>query len=278
MAAAPDDDDELGVASVRRVEWIGAQASLGDDELAHEEPLELRVAGVSIAVVMRTPGHDLELARGFALTERIVAHPREIVSVRHCDRVEVPDAEDNVVQLVLADDVVVDLVRLRRNLFASSSCGVCGKASIEQAMSCATPLVAKGTVAMAVLRELPQRLRAGQRLFDRTGGLHGAALCDASGTPLVVREDVGRHNAVDKVVGWSATERAWPPAGELLAISGRISFEIVQKALAAGIATIVAVSAPTSLAVALAERSGITLVGFVRGDRACVYSNAARVG
>ncbi|HWB77120.1 MAG TPA: formate dehydrogenase accessory sulfurtransferase FdhD [Nannocystaceae bacterium] len=271
------DDDEAGTATATRVEWIGAQATSGIDTLAREEPLELRIAGVSIAVVMRTPGHDLELARGFALTERIVAHPREIIAVRHCDRVEVPDAEDNVVQLVLADDVHVDLVKLRRHSFASSSCGVCGKASIEQAMACAPALAGDATVSIATMRSLPDRLRAGQQIFDRTGGLHGAALCDTSGTPLVVREDVGRHNAVDKVIGWAALHRAWPLHDLVLAISGRTSFEIVQKSLAAGIATIVAVSAPTSLAVELAGRSGITLIGFVRGDRACVYSNAQRV-
>jgi FdhD protein len=272
-----NDDDEAGTATTTRVEWIGAQATSGVDTLAREEPLELRIAGVSIAVVMRTPGHDLELARGFALTERIVAHPREIVAVRHCDRVEVPDAEDNVVQLVLADDVHVDLAKLRRHSFASSSCGVCGKASIEQAMACAPALASAATVSIATMRTLPDRLRAGQQIFARTGGLHGAALCDASGTPLVVREDVGRHNAVDKVIGWAAAQRGWPPDDLVLAISGRTSFEIVQKSLAAGIATIVAVSAPTSLAVELASTSGITLIGFVRGDRACVYSNAQRV-
>jgi FdhD protein len=271
------DDDELGIATATRVEWIGERATSGVDTLAREEPLELRIAGVSIAVVMRTPGHDLELARGFALTERIVAHPREIVAVRHCDRVEVPDAEDNIVQLVLADDVVVDLVKLRRHSFASSSCGVCGKASIEQAMTCAPPLHSGSTVSISTMRALPERLRAGQSLFDLTGGLHGAALCDEAGTPLVVREDVGRHNAVDKVIGWAAEHRGWPLAELVLAISGRTSFEIVQKSLAAGIATIVAVSAPTSLAVELAQRSGITLIGFTRGDRACVYSNTQRV-
>ena len=271
------DDDEAGTATATRVEWIGAQATSGVDTLAREEPLELRIAGVSIAVVMRTPGHDLELARGFALTERIVAHPREIVAVRHCDRVEVPDAEDNVVQLVLADDVHVDLAKLRRHSFASSSCGVCGKASIEQAMAVAPALASASSISIATMRSLPDRLRAGQQIFDRTGGLHGAALCDASGTPLVIREDVGRHNAVDKVIGWAAAQRPWPLRELVLAISGRTSFEIVQKSLAAGIATIVAVSAPTSLAVELASNSGITLIGFVRGDRACVYSNAQRV-
>jgi FdhD protein len=270
-------DDDPGIVTTRRVEWIGGQAREGNDELAHEEPLELRIAGISIAVVMRTPGDDVELARGFALTERIVATPGDIVSVRHCDRVEREDAEDNVVQLVLAEHVAVDLARLRRNLYASSSCGVCGKASIEQAMSCAGPLGAAGSVSITMIRALPERLRARQRLFDRTGGLHGAALCDVAGEPLVVREDVGRHNAVDKAIGWAAQRLPWPLAEHVLVISGRCSFEIVQKSLAAGIATIVAVSAPTSLAVELAERSGVTLVAFVRGDRACVYSTGSRV-
>jgi len=274
---ADDDDADAGIVRKPRTEWIGASVHRSDDELAREEPLELRIAGVSIAVVMRTPGHDLELARGFALTERMVERPQDILAVRHCDRVEVPEAEDNVVQLVLAEHVEIDLARLRRNLYASSSCGVCGKASIAQAMSCAAPLAPRGTVDIAMIRELPARLRARQQLFDRTGGLHGAALCDAAGAVAIVREDVGRHNAVDKVIGWAATHESWPLADRVLVISGRTSFEIVQKALAAGIATVVAVSAPTSLAVELAEQSGITLVGFVRGDRACVYSCPARV-
>lgn len=276
------DGDEPGALSerattVRRTEWRGDVGETRDDMLAREEPLEIRIASASIAVVMRTPGDDLELARGFLLTERIVDAPAQIVAVRHCDRIEDPDAEDNVVNVVLAPEVTLDLARLRRNTFASSSCGVCGKATIAAATSCAPPLVDPVRVALTEVRALPERLRAGQPTFAATGGLHGAALCEADGTVLAIREDVGRHNAIDKLVGWSALARPWPCTGLVLVVSGRVSFEVVQKALAARIAVIVAVSAPTSLAVELARAAGVTLVGFVRGDRACVYAGPERI-
>lgn len=270
---APDDTTR----EVDRALFDGEHRLDTRDTVVREEPLEIRIAGVSIAVVMRTPGHDLELARGFAVTERIVEDPQDIVSVRHCDRVEVPEAEDNVVQLVLAPTVEVDLVRLRRNLFASSSCGVCGKASIATAMATAGPITTEATIAIDVLRSLPDRLRTEQRVFDRTGGLHGAGLFELDGTALVVREDVGRHNALDKLVGWAVERQTWPLPACALAVSGRVSFEIVQKALAARIPFIVAVSAPSSLAIALAEQGGVTLAAFVRGDKASVYSHAARI-
>jgi FdhD protein len=215
--------------------------------------------------------------RGFAITERIVEQPRDLVSVRHCDRIEVPDAEDNVVQLVVAPQVEVDLARLRRNLFASSSCGVCGKASIETAMATAGPVTSDATIAIDVLRSLPDRLRSEQPVFDRTGGLHGAGLFATDGTRWAVREDVGRHNAVDKLVGWATEHRTWPLPACALVVSGRVSFEIVQKAVTARIPIIVAVSAPSSLAIALADRAGVTLAAFVRGDRASVYTHASRV-
>jgi FdhD protein len=271
------DDDDTGARTIERDQWIGPHRTRTTDVVAREEPLELRIAGVPIAVVMRTPGHDLELARGFAITERIVDDPRHVLGVRHCDRVEDPDAEDNIVQIVLDAAVDVDLARLRRNLFTTSSCGVCGKASIGAAMGVAPPLDSRWTMPIDILRALPDRLREGQRLFDRTGGLHGAALFDRAGTMLAVREDVGRHNAVDKLVGWATEHLAWPPSDHVLAVSGRVSFEIVQKAIAARIAMIVAVSAPSSLAIDLADKSGITLVAFVRGDRAGVYAHGDRV-
>ena len=271
-----DDEHDAPTRTVPREEWIGEEVREGLDEVVREEPLEIRVGTVPIAVVMRTPGHDLELARGFAITERIVEEPAAITSVRHCTRVEHPDAEDNIVQLVLRSDVVVDLARLRRNLYSNSSCGICGKATIEQALAVAPPLAESVRVAMHVLRELPGRLRAAQEVFARTGGLHAAGLFDGSGAALVVREDVGRHNAVDKVVGWTA-ERHATIDGCILMVSGRVSFEIVQKALAARIGVIAAVSAPSSLAIELARASGIVLVGFVRDDRACVYAGDGRV-
>ncbi|MFO0634093.1 MAG: formate dehydrogenase accessory sulfurtransferase FdhD [Nannocystaceae bacterium] len=270
-------DDDVRSRGVARWEWRGDQATLADDTVAREEPLELRIAGVPIAVVMRTPGDDLELARGFLLTERIVAAPHEIASLRHCDRLDDPDAEDNILNVGLAPSVELDLQRLRRNLYASSSCGVCGKASIDAAMACAAPIDDAVSLSIDTLRALPQRLQSGQATFAATGGLHGAGLFDQRGTALVVREDVGRHNAIDKVIGWAAAHDRWPLSSRVLAVSGRVSFEVVQKALAARIPVVVAVSAPTSLAVSLAQRSNMTLLGFVRGDRACVYAGATRV-
>ncbi len=269
-------DDERMRATVRD-QWTGPDRERVSDLVAREEPLELRIAGVPIAVVMRTPGHDLELARGFAITERIVESPAAITAVRHCDRVEDPDAEDNVVQIVLDPAVEVDLAKLRRNIFTTSSCGVCGKASIAAAMGTAPPVEATWTVPIDLLRALPDRLREGQEVFSKTGGLHGAALFDRTGVLLEVREDVGRHNAVDKLVGWATQNVPWPLRDCVLVVSGRVSFEIVQKAVAARIAVIVAVSAPSSLAVEFAEQSAVTLVGFTRGDRAGVYSCAWRV-
>jgi FdhD protein len=272
-----DDEPDDPTLSVSRSEWIADAVHAGLDRVVREEPLEIRVGSVAIAVVMRTPGHDLELARGFAITERIVDDAAAIASVRHCTRVEHADAEDNVVQLVLRADVVVDVARLRRNFYSTSSGGICGKATIEQALACAPPLADDGTrVSMTVLRALPPRLRALQAVFDRTGGLHAAGLFDARGQMLVVREDVGRHNAVDKVVGW-ATEHGVGTAGTILMVSGRVSFEIAQKALAARIGAVAAVSAPSSLAIELAHAGGLVLVAFVRDERACVYAGDARV-
>ncbi len=271
-----DDEHDAPTRTVARSEWIGSARQSGVDVVVREEPLEIRVGSVPIAVVMRTPGHDLDLARGFAITERIVDEPAAITGVHHCTQVEHELAEDNVVQLVLRSDVVVDLVRLRRNLYSNSSCGICGKATIEQALAVAPPIDDATRVSMSVLRALPVRLRDQQAVFARTGGLHAAGLFDGAGAAIVVREDVGRHNAVDKVVGWLA-QHGRSPAGAVLMVSGRVSFEIVQKALAARIGTIAAVSAPSSLAIELASASGIVLVGFLRDDRACVYSGDARV-
>lgn len=280
--AALDADDERLVIVERR-EWLAGQAGAAEaDRLAREEPLELRVHGVAVATVMRTPGHDVELVRGFLLSERVVAAAREIASIRHCTTVTEPEAEDNVVLVQLADGCSVDLAALRRNMFASSSCGVCGKASIAAAMALpelpelAAP-ARHPALAVERLYAQPQRLRAAQPVFAETGGLHAAGLFTSEGELLVVREDVGRHNAVDKVIGWSAA--AGVELGELiLQVSGRVSFEITQKAVAVGIPVICAVSAPTSLAVELARRAGITLTGFMRGRRLCVYAGESRLG
>lgn len=277
----PREVDDDSFAAVERSAWIDGQAAeLELDMLAREEPLEIRVNQVAIAVVMRTPGDDEELVRGFLLSERIVSGIDDIASMRHCDNVETPAAEDNVMLVRLSPTVVVDLAALRRNMYASSSCGVCGKASIEAAMALPELDQFASEQALQVkadmLTSLPERLRAQQLVFERTGGLHGAGLFRADGQPLVVREDVGRHNAVDKVIGWAADERVVFSRCVLM-VSGRVSFEIIQKALALGIPIVAAVSAPTSLAVELAREAGISLVAFVRDRRLCVYAGAHRI-
>jgi FdhD protein len=255
----------------------GGGISPCDDHVAREEPLEIRLGGASLAVVMRTPGHDRELTLGFLVTERVVDGPEAVESVRHCGRAGEPGAEDNVVQAVLAPGIEVDLDRLRRNLFASSSCGMCGKATIENALATAPPLDDETRLPAGFFPALADRLLKGQAIFSQTGGLHGAGLFDADGTLAVVREDVGRHNAVDKVVGWALEHGRLPLSRHVLMVSGRISYEIVQKALAARIPVVAAVSAPTSLAVELAERAGIALVGFLRGNGFNVYGQRDRL-
>jgi FdhD protein len=264
------------VSEVSRSRFGSAGAAHDADRVAREEPLEIQVNGAALAVVMRTPGDDLELAAGFLVTERIVASAAEIASLHHASAGEAERA-DNVVRATLASGVAFDPERLRRNLFASSSCGVCGKASLEQALASAPPLADSSVFSADFFRALPGRLREAQRVFDATGGLHGAALFDARGERLCVREDVGRHNAVDKVIGWAARAGRLPLAGCALLVSGRVSFEIVQKALAARVPAIAAVSAPTSLAVELAERAGVVLVAFLRGDTMSVYGARARI-
>jgi FdhD protein len=243
------------------------------DSLATEEPLEIRVQGtgqdpVQVAVTMRTPGGDFELAVGFLFTEGLIA-PGDVQRVAYCDNLPGEDQRYNVVSVTLA--------RLRRNFYATSSCGVCGKAALEDIEVRCEPVAPGPEVELGLLISLPERLREAQAVFERTGGLHAAGLFDASGTPLAVREDVGRHNAVDKVVGERYLAGQVPADGTILQVSGRASFEIVQKAAVAGIPIVSAVSAPSSLAVEAAERFGMTLVGFVRDGRANVYSHAERV-
>ena len=247
------------------------------DAVAREEPLEIRVDGASLAVVMRTPGHDGDLALGFLVTERVVTTPADVDAVRHCGVAADPDATDNVIQVTLARGVEVDLDGLRRNLYASSSCGICGKATIENALAAAPPLEDPCRFAPSYFYALPERLEADQEVFSRTGGLHAAGLFGPDGALLQVREDVGRHNAVDKVVGWAMRGGRLPLRGHVLMVSGRISYEVVQKALAARIPVIAAVSAPTSLAVEFAAESGVTLVGFLRGRGLNVYGRVERV-
>ena len=244
-----------------------------------EEPLEIRCAppgerASRVSVTMRTPGHDFELAAGFLLAEGIVPDPSAICSVRYC--VEAGEQRFNVVTVDLA--VPVDLDGRRREHTVSASCGVCGTSSIED-LEARCQVAAPGPVVpAALLLGLPDTLRAHQELFERTGGIHAAGLFDAAGELLALREDIGRHNAVDKLLGWAALEHRWPLAEAVLVVSGRVSFEIVQKAAVARIPIVVAVSAPSSLAVETARRLGMTLVAFARQGRGNVYAGPERVG
>jgi FdhD protein len=262
----------LRVLRVRDGEAVAAR-----DHLVVEEPLELRVAGRTVGVTMRTPGHDTELAIGFCLTEGLVPSPDAVQAVRACAAVGT-EGEYNTLQVDLRPGVPPPAPSLERLQVTSSSCGVCGRASIDAVRVRCQPLSDDRTsVDASILSALPDRVRAAQRLFELTGGLHAAALADADGGLLCVREDVGRHNAVDKVVGWAATQGRLPLRGHLLLVSGRCSFELVQKAAVAGIPIVAAVSAPSSLAVTLAQELGLTVVGFLRGTGMNLYAGAERV-
>jgi FdhD protein len=249
------------------------------DHLATEEPMEVRVAGpgqepVPFAVAMRTPGNDFELAAGLCLTEGLISGPDDLDGLAYCLG---PEREQmfNVVTVRLRGPLPVD-VRERRYL-SNSSCGICGKAALEEVEVRCAPVGAGPTVAATVVRTLPERLVSRQRVFDQTGGLHAAARFGADGTLHAIREDVGRHNALDKLIGNALLDGELPLADEVLLVSGRLSFELVQKAAIAGIAVLCAVSAPSSLAVAAAERFGQTIVGFVRDGRFNVYSGSERI-
>jgi FdhD protein len=250
------------------------------DTLAGEEPLELRVGRRPLAVTMRTPGHDVELAHGFLLTEGVIGAAGDVRAARYCDSFD-DDGRNtyNVLDLELAGGVPPPDVGVERNFYTTSSCGVCGKASLDAVRQRTRYSPADDPVLLTpeVLADLPDLLRRSQRVFERTGGLHAAGLFTSDGEALVVREDVGRHNAVDKVVGWAALNDAVPARGRALMVSGRASFELVQKAVMAGIPLLGAVSAPSSLAVDLAEEAGLTLVGFLRGDSMNVYTHGHRI-
>ncbi len=253
---------------------LGAEPERRADALAREEPLEIRVRGRSVAVTMRTPGHDRELAAGFLLTEGMVRSAEDVVEIAPCLE---GDAPENTLNVFLAPGVEVDFEQLTRHVFASSSCGLCGKASIEAVHQHFPPVESRVAISARVLAALPERMRAAQRTFAKTGGLHAAAIFDTSGKLVVLREDVGRHNAVDKVLGHGLLEGRLPFDAHVLLVSGRASFEIVQKALAARIVIVAAVSAPSSLAVEFANESGQTLVGFLRGHRMNVYTQPERI-
>ena len=273
------DEDALAdsVAHVAVVRVADGTARAQRDAVAREEPLEIQIGGTPLAVVMRTPGHDADLALGFLASERVISAIDDVLSVRHCREARTPEAADNVVRVALADGVRVDWEALRRNTYASSSCGMCGKATIENALACAPALEDPARFDAALFAGLPEQLASAQPGFASTGGLHAAGLFDARGTLLVAREDIGRHNAVDKVLGYCLREKRWPLAGHVLLVSGRISFEIAQKALAARVPLVAGVSAPSSLAIALAARAGMTLIGFLRGRSFNVYGNPTRV-
>ena len=253
------------------------------DAIAVEEPLEIRVAGAPLSVTMRTPGHDVELAAGFLVSEGVIHRGDQFARAIHCGGPGTGGADGNtynVLDLTLAPGVALPSPDIARNFYTTSSCGVCGTASIEAVEKVSSYDVASDGIRISAvdLAALPDRLREGQKVFDKTGGLHGAALVDvASGEMLVVREDVGRHNAVDKVVGWAVLNDRLPLRGTVLQVSGRVSFELVQKAVMAGIPILSAVSAPSSLAVELGERAGLTVAGFVRGGSMNLYTRADRV-
>ncbi|WP_432843525.1 formate dehydrogenase accessory sulfurtransferase FdhD [Dactylosporangium sp. CA-092794] len=254
------------------------QARIGPDTLAAEEPLEIRVGG-PLAVTMRTPGDDLDLAIGFLLTEGIIQRTSDVLTAKLCAGDEEPNSY-NVVDVKLAPGVPMpDGGPAARNFYTTSSCGVCGKASIEAVRTRSAFDVSGDLVSVApgVLAALPDALRRRQRAFETTGGLHAAGLFTPDGELVCLREDVGRHNAVDKVIGWAVRQERLPLAGHILMVSGRASFELCQKAWMAGIPMLAAVSAPSTLAVDLAAEAGLTLVGFLRGQTFNVYAGTHRV-
>jgi FdhD protein len=266
-------------APVRVVEVDGSESRRRRDRLATEEPLEIRASGpgqptVRVAVTMRTPGHDFELAAGFLFTEGLIAGRSAFSAIRYCNDV---GTEQHLNVVTVDMRAHFDATRMQRNFFASSSCGVCGKASIDQlAVSCEH--VADGpVVSRRIITSLPDALRAEQRVFESTGGLHATGLFDPAGQLLVAREDVGRHNAMDKLIGNRLLAGESPLSSSIALVSGRASFELVQKAAVAGIPIVCAVSAPSTLAVETARRLGVTLIGFLRGDRFNIYTHAQRV-
>ena len=265
---------ESTVAEIIR--WKADRGTVASDFVAREEPLEIRVRGQSVAVTMRTPGHDDELAAGFLLTEGMIRERKDVVEIAHCKQGEAAQYQ-NTLNVFLSPKVEVDFKQLTRHVFASSSCGLCGKASIEAVHQHFVPVKSRATIAAKTLTKLPGKLRNAQKTFEQTGGLHAAAIFTTRGKLVVLREDVGRHNAVDKVIGHCFLNSLLPLDRHVLLVSGRTSFEIIQKALAAGIPIVAAVSAPSSLAVEFAKESEQTLVGFLRGETMNVYSRPERI-
>ncbi len=248
--------------------FTGSEASIVDDHLAAEAPVEFRIGDTPIAVLMRTPGNEVPLALGFCLTEGILLSPDEFDGLDQLD--------EGRFRIQLSDGVVVDPEQFRRNTYTTSSCGVCGKASIDAVLIASRPLPEGPSLDPATVGQAVDALRSVQPAFELTGGLHGAAVRLADGTMLGVAEDIGRHNAVDKAIGSAAASR-WPIGESMLVVSGRTSFEITQKAAVAGIPVVAGVSAASSLAVDLARDLGMTLIGFARNDRMVVYSGTHRI-
>ncbi len=260
----------------------GASKRLRTDQIATEEPLEIRlVAGgetKTVAVTMRTPGADFELAAGFLFSEGVIGHRDEIATIAYCVDVAA-EQQYNIVNVNLRADALPDLPTLDRHFFTSSACGVCGKAGLETLQIRGCPVIPPGPLFEAkMIVDLPRQLEASQRLFTLPGGLHAAALFDEDGTMLVCREDVGRHNAVDKLVGWALMGNKLPLHRCAVMVSGRASYEVMQKCLVAGVPLVCAVSAPSSLSVDVAQEFGMTLVGFLRGERFNIYAGKERIG
>jgi FdhD protein len=258
-------------------EWNDGAAVRKDDYLAAEEPLEIRIGENPLSVTMRTPGHDLELAAGFLFTEGLVQRREQIIALENAASDD-DGKRGNVVRAEVAAEALPDFDKLRRHFFATSSCGICGKASIDAVRSrlLRTPNP-DFRVEPKLIVSLPDALRSEQDVFERTGGLHAAALFDGRGDLLIVREDIGRHNAVDKVIGWALLNDRIPLSDCIMLVSGRGGFEIIQKAISAGIPVVASVSAPSSLAVQLARELRLTLIGFLRGNRFVVYAGEDRV-
>jgi len=268
---------------VTKITTLGAEQK--PDLLAIEEPLEIRIGFGELAdrqqknlsVTMRTPGHDFELAIGFLFTEGIIQHMGQVESVKYCEDVGKQEEKGNVVRVELKPEVTIDFEKLQRHFYTSSSCGVCGKSSIESVKVACQQLGDGFSISASLIHQLPDKLRKAQTVFEYTGGLHAVGLFDKAGELILLREDVGRHNALDKAIGAMMLKKQVPLSDCALMVSGRASFELVQKAAVAGIPVLAAIGAPSSLAVALAKESGMTLLGFVRHERFNIYCGAERV-
>jgi len=276
------------MSSVKNIQITSVRESgveVKPDLLAIEEPLEIRIGfGLandrqqkSISVTMRTPGHDFELAVGFLFTEGIIHSFDQIESIKYCEDAGKQDEKENVVRVELKPDVQLDFEKLQRHFYTSSSCGVCGKTSIDSVKVNCTSIQGDLKVSPEIIHTLPDALRKAQAVFEYTGGLHASALFDTKGNLIILREDVGRHNALDKVIGAMLFKKETPLSDYILLVSGRASFELVQKAAVAGISVLAAVGAPSSLAVQLARETGITLLGFVRDKRFNIYCGDHRI-